>query len=293
MWAAKAAKMGFRWKVGDGKKIKFWEDNWLGNSSLAIQFWDLYTIVNEKTSTIADLWDGRDLKCTFRRTVNSRLGRTWQEIVQIASTIVFSEEEDALIWKFSSNGIYSSQSLYKVINFRGVMPVHIPKIWSLHIPPSVQFFLWLLFKNKALTRDNLAFRQHVEDKTCFFCSELETSQHLFFECVVAKRMWGMIFVMFNRNLGHSFEDIGICWLSENKFTVINIFSSVAIWALWKLRNDLCFQNVGWRNMEMLMMRIVGLAHNWTILCPANKKEELLRYISQLQCMAKNPETIRG
>jgi hypothetical protein len=34
--------MGFRWKVGDGKKIKLWEDNWLGSSSLAIQFWELY-----------------------------------------------------------------------------------------------------------------------------------------------------------------------------------------------------------------------------------------------------------
>src|SRR6185312_11185234 len=38
MWAAKAAKLGFRWKIGDGKKVKFWEDNWLGNSSLAIHF---------------------------------------------------------------------------------------------------------------------------------------------------------------------------------------------------------------------------------------------------------------
>jgi len=48
MWAAKAAKFSFRWKVGDGKKIKFWEDNWLGHSSLAIQFWNLYVIANEK-----------------------------------------------------------------------------------------------------------------------------------------------------------------------------------------------------------------------------------------------------
>jgi hypothetical protein len=34
VWASKAAKMGLRWKIGDGKKIKFWEDNWLGTSSL-------------------------------------------------------------------------------------------------------------------------------------------------------------------------------------------------------------------------------------------------------------------
>jgi hypothetical protein len=38
MGAAKAAKMGFRWQVGNGKKIRFWEDCWFGSCSLAIQF---------------------------------------------------------------------------------------------------------------------------------------------------------------------------------------------------------------------------------------------------------------
>ena len=52
------------------KRSKFWEDNWLGSSSLAIQFWDLYVIVNEKNKTIHDLWDGENLKCSFRRTVD-------------------------------------------------------------------------------------------------------------------------------------------------------------------------------------------------------------------------------
>jgi hypothetical protein len=58
MWAAKATKLGFKWRTGDGRKIRFWEDNWLGSSNLAIQYWDLYMIVNEKTSTVAYLWDG-------------------------------------------------------------------------------------------------------------------------------------------------------------------------------------------------------------------------------------------
>jgi len=48
MWAAQAAKMGYRWKVGNGRKLRLWEDNWLGSSSLAIQFWPLYRIFNEK-----------------------------------------------------------------------------------------------------------------------------------------------------------------------------------------------------------------------------------------------------
>jgi hypothetical protein len=38
LWVAQVARMGFRWKVGNGKKIHFWEDQWLGTCSLAIQF---------------------------------------------------------------------------------------------------------------------------------------------------------------------------------------------------------------------------------------------------------------
>jgi hypothetical protein len=37
-WVAYAAKMGYRWKVGDGSKIRFWEDNWFETCSLAIRY---------------------------------------------------------------------------------------------------------------------------------------------------------------------------------------------------------------------------------------------------------------
>ena len=78
----------------------------------------------------------------------------WLEVVQLAETIRFEEEEDALIWQFNSSGIYSSQSLYKIVNFRGVKQVHVSSLWSLKIFPRVHFFLWLLVNNKILTRDN-------------------------------------------------------------------------------------------------------------------------------------------
>ena len=239
MWATKAAKIGFRWKIGDGKKVKFWEDNWLGNSSLAIQFWDLYVIVNEKNSTIADLWDGNELKCTFRRTVSPTLSRKWLEVVQLASTIELTGGEDNLIWQFTSDGIFTSQSMYKVISFRGVVPVFVPSIWDLKIPPRVHIFLWLLSKNKILTRDNLAKRQTLATESCLFCSEKETSQHLFFDCAVAQLLWSLVSQVLNMNIS-SFVDVGAKWLSDKKFAVVNIISSATLWSLWKLRNEMCF-----------------------------------------------------
>jgi hypothetical protein len=48
LWTAQAVKIGFRWKYGDGRRIRFWGDQWFGICSLAIQFWEIYMIVNEK-----------------------------------------------------------------------------------------------------------------------------------------------------------------------------------------------------------------------------------------------------
>lgn len=79
--------------IGNGKKVCFCKDNWLGSSSLAIQFQELYRIANEKNGTTTDLWDGVNLKCTFRRCVDDRLLEMWNEVCQLASTIVFNEEE--------------------------------------------------------------------------------------------------------------------------------------------------------------------------------------------------------
>lgn len=48
MWTAHAAKQGYTWVVGNGKSIRFWEDMWFGSSNLAIQYWDIYYVCNEK-----------------------------------------------------------------------------------------------------------------------------------------------------------------------------------------------------------------------------------------------------
>jgi hypothetical protein len=35
LWAAQAAKMGFRWNIGNGRRVRFLEDKWFGHCCLA------------------------------------------------------------------------------------------------------------------------------------------------------------------------------------------------------------------------------------------------------------------
>jgi hypothetical protein len=41
-----------------------------GTCYLAIQYWNIYSVVNEHEKTIMDAWDEANLKFTFRRTVS-------------------------------------------------------------------------------------------------------------------------------------------------------------------------------------------------------------------------------
>jgi hypothetical protein len=43
---------------------------WLGNCSLAILCWDLFILVYEQEATVAQAWDGVNLRFTFRRCVS-------------------------------------------------------------------------------------------------------------------------------------------------------------------------------------------------------------------------------
>jgi len=180
-----------------------------------------------------------------------------------------------------------------LINFRGVIPVHVSAVWSLKIPPRVHFFLWLLAKNKVLTRDNLSLRRKVEDESCLFCNEKESVFHLFFDCVVAKQIWVYISECFGFNVGMNFESIGNMWLSRKKFIVHNILTSAVLWGLWKLRNELCFQNMSWRDIRILLMKVAILAQNWLILCPETSKAELFGLIGKLKLMAAMPGRLIG
>jgi len=84
--------------------------------------------------------------------------------------------------------------------------VYVHTVWKLTIPPRVHIFLWLLSKNRLLTRDNLAKRRHVDDKTCLFYAEPESINHWFFECCVTKVLWSFLHdcLELNGNLSYEF-----------------------------------------------------------------------------------------
>jgi hypothetical protein len=44
---SKSGQVRVQVEVGNGEKVRFWKDTWVGSASLAIQFWDIYSVINE------------------------------------------------------------------------------------------------------------------------------------------------------------------------------------------------------------------------------------------------------
>jgi hypothetical protein len=167
-------------------------------------------------------------------------------------------EDDALIWQHNSAGLYSSQSFYSIVNFRGVIHVYLPSVWKLVVLPRVHFFLWLLSNNKILTMDNLEKRMNLTDNTCVFYSEPESVCHLFYGCVIAKRAWWVVSKLIGFQAGIDYESIVKLCLCNKKYGVINMITSAMYWCLWKLRNFVHFQGVAWVGMKLLWDWVVPM-----------------------------------
>jgi hypothetical protein len=263
MGAAEAVRFGYKWKIGNGRSVRFWEDIWFGNSNLATQFWDIYFVCNQQTKTVRDIWDGANLRCDFRRTFSDDMMSQWQEVLAIAETIVFSEDEDQLIWSYETNGVYSSKSMYAIVNFRGVTPIYLPAVWDLKIPPRIQIFLWLLSQNKIMTRDNLRRRGIPKPMECSFCKEFESVHHLFFDCLVAKQIWSLVEEVFRYRV-EKYLDIASRWLCNKKFLQFNFISSAVLWGIWNSRNSLVFNRLTWLNLKQVWSVILSYLRNWKV-----------------------------
>ena len=43
--------------LGDGKRIRFWDDVWCGENPLSVTFPSLYLLVESKGAMVAEVWD--------------------------------------------------------------------------------------------------------------------------------------------------------------------------------------------------------------------------------------------
>jgi hypothetical protein len=179
-----------------------------------------------------------------------------------------------------------------VVNFGGIQTIDIHCVWKIKVPPKIHFFLWLLSHNKLLTRDNLVKRKNVDDLTCVFCNEIESCQHLFFDCVVAANMWEKVLDALGLNLNISnIHDVAALWADRKKYKKCNLIFAAVLRAIWITRNDHVFNRVQWFGMQALWRRLLNNCAQWKILLKEEEKEGLIGLMNRLEGVARLPPMI--
>jgi hypothetical protein len=77
-----------KFSIKDGSEVRFWEDKWLGSTSLRVQYPALYDIVRHKGNTIAHVLETNTPNVTFKRNLFGPRLVAWEALCQrLANTI--------------------------------------------------------------------------------------------------------------------------------------------------------------------------------------------------------------
>ena len=99
--------------VGNGERIRFWEDLWWGNQTLCSQFADLYRVISVKNLIVSNVL-GNSLPMSwnfnFRHNLTDSEIDFLQRLMSSISSVFFSPLSDSRAWSLSSSGLFSVKS---------------------------------------------------------------------------------------------------------------------------------------------------------------------------------------
>jgi hypothetical protein len=183
-----------KFSIRDGSEIQFWEDKWLGTTTLRDQYPALYSIIRHKGDTIAKVLASSPPDVMFRRDLSGQRLVDWNALLQRLASVHLQDGHDVFRWSLHENGKFSVGSMYNALITPDIPidKINNDKLWKLKLPLRIKVFGWYLRKGVILTKDNLAKRNWHGSKECVFCHKNETIKHLFFECRFTRSIWSVI-----------------------------------------------------------------------------------------------------
>jgi len=205
-----------------------------------------------------------DAQLHFSRWLSPVLFSSWLNLITEIYSYLFNNSRDTVIWKGNKSGSFSSKSVYDSLTKtdHGQSFSH---IWKAKIPHRIKIFMWLLENKAVLTKDNLLRRKWVGSPTCFFCSSNENIDHLFFLCPVAKVLWSLVGICIGAsNIPENILQFKL-WISHwlpGGQQVYTFCAAAICWAIWKRRNEACFENKKLRNPAEILSYACALMTFW-------------------------------
>ncbi len=259
--------------LGDGRSTPFWTARWLGDSAPSYLFPNLSVAAKSKhlpvSTVLRRFSSGWDSAFFHPLTLAGHF-----EVQQLRASLQFcmlSNSPDSLIWRWNSNGLFSTRNAYSFLVFSGVNDYNSSFLWSVKVPLRVKLFLWLAARNRVLTADVLARRGWFGLSICVLnSSNGENLGHLLFSCAYVLAFWNSFLMRFRSNgVSGTIPSINLAttWGTLRSFVsgpsrkFFDLCFAAACWEIWKERNARLFSNRPSSQAE-LESRVLHVVNFW-------------------------------
>jgi hypothetical protein len=125
--------------------------------------------------------------------------------------------------------------------------------------------------------------------TCVFCNEVESCQHLFFDCVVASNLWKeMGLVLGIQPQFKTMTDISAFWRDKKRHVLYNMICADTLSSIGITRNDMVFSRSQWFGIHVLWRKVVYNCAQWKILLKEEEKGSVIAMLDKLELLARLP-----
>jgi hypothetical protein len=220
---------------------------------------------------VAEVFSSRPLNITFHRSLVAENLLAWHELVGKLMDIQLIDRSDSFKWSLNHNGQFSVSSMYHAFLDTNVVPNN-SYLWKIKVPLKIRVFLRLLCREAILTKDNLVKRNWNGNVMCSFCNNLETVQHLFFDCTLARFLWGVIQLTFDLPKPHNITHVYGGWvqnMNAKSKRILFVGIGTMFWSIWLSRNDIVFN----KKPILSYMQVMFRATYWTRTWASFQKED--------------------
>lgn len=230
--------------VQNGAKTSFWKDTRLTDMPLASKFQALFSHCTKQSFSVKEM--SESAFSMWHPRMSSQAQEELHALHSMLHQFQLSQHQDvrALSFQDKQGNSLSCSKLYRIMNSRPTCCPIWKFVWKNKAPPRIQFFVWLLAKDRLPTRVNLHKKNIVDSDRCEICRvSPETAEHLFFHCYLASAFGDL--TKFSPNIS-SVKQIGTIRLPQgmhNNNSHFHVFYLLCFWKVWNHRNEVVYQKL--------------------------------------------------
>ncbi|GJX26136.1 RNA-directed DNA polymerase, eukaryota [Tanacetum coccineum] len=257
-------------KLRNEENTLYWEDIWLGETSLKTKYPRLFALELCKGISVAAKMGHSSLFHSFRRLPRGGVeDEQYKNLCSITSEILLPNMLDQWAWYLNASGEFLVSLVRIFIDNALLLKLDVPTRWIKLEPIKINILAWKFNLDGLPTRLNLSSRGvEIPSILCHLCNEVvESTSYIFFSCSLARqvmikvcRWWELEYTSMN-----SYTE-WLSWfsnirLSKLKKEILEGICYVTWWLIWRLRNQCLFGSTQPRR-HLIFDNIVQMSFLW-------------------------------